>query len=128
MQSYPSICRHHSRLLDLGKLLSRDVSIQTALHVPVSGLRSLENLPPFGCQLWFPTFVGNLLEKNGLPNLARPLTLTHLLTLCLLKLLFDRSGARVLLRVNRFCNPAPELEGFVRKLFLKWWDDLRRDI
>jgi len=63
-------------------------SSKDPLDIPVGILRTLEHLPPLLRKLGFPALVGDLLEKDGLPNLSALLSLTGLLPLRFFKLLF----------------------------------------
>lgn len=110
------------------KTFAGQLFADNVVNVPLSPLRTLLHGPTLVREFWLAAVAGDLLEEDGLPGRAGALALASLFALPLLEFLFDRRGARKLLRVDGVGDAAPERKRFVLLLQVLGRDDLGGDV
>lgn len=104
------------------------LDLKNTVDIPLALLGSRENLAALVRQLGLTLVAGDLLEEDGLEDLARPLALAGLLALLFLELNLDRRRLGELLGVDGLGDARPELEGLVLELLLGWGENLGGNI
>lgn len=101
-------------------------SLKNAIHVPVASLGPPQHLSALFCERRLTGLISSLLKEYRRPGLSLLLSLPSLLTLGLLKLLFDCCSLAKLLGMNRLGDFTPKLKRLVGELLLNRREDLWR--